>query len=73
MYFVLDNGSNPDLKGTVFVDKDVWGSDNGTGNWTGWKFSPFPMILAIGISVIVTAIGIGLLVYLKKRHRDKSP
>ena len=73
VYFVLDNGSNPDLKGTVFVDKDVWGSEYGTGNWTGWKFSPFPMTWAIIISVIIVVIGIGLFVYFKKHPRDKSP
>ena len=66
LYFVLDNGSTPGLKGTVFVDRDVWGSESGSGNWTGWKISPFPMVWAITISVTVAVVGLGLLVYCKR-------
>jgi hypothetical protein len=73
LYFVLDDGATPGLKGTVFVDRDVWGSESGSGNWTGWKISPFPMVRSIAISIIVAAAGLGLLVYHKKRHKLRSP
>jgi hypothetical protein len=71
VYFVLDDGLNQGLKGTIFVDRDVWGSEYGSGNWTGWKISPFPMVLAIIISVIIAAVGLGLLVFFKKRKHPK--
>jgi hypothetical protein len=64
-------GLNQGLKGTIFVDRDVWGSEYGSGNWTGWKISPFPMVLAIIISVIIAAVGLGLLVFFKKRKHPK--
>ena len=66
LYFVLDDGSTQGLKGTIFVDRAVWGSESGSGNWTGWKISPFPMVWAITISVTVAVVGLGLLVYCKR-------
>jgi len=72
-YFVLSEGSNPGLKGTVFVDRDVRGSEYGSGNWTGWKISPFPIVWAVIISAITAAVGLGLLVYFRKRRKDEPP
>jgi len=74
VYFVLDDGLNQGLKGTIFVGKDVYGSEQGTGNWSGWKFTPFPTtqepfptILVAGVIIAGAIIIIGLLVYFKKR------
>jgi len=73
VYFVLDDGIHQGLKGTIFVAKDVYGSEQGTGNWSGWKLTPFPTtqepfptILITGIITAAIAV-IGLLVYFKKR------
>jgi hypothetical protein len=63
-YFVLDDGSNQGLKGTIFVDRD---GNNGSGNWSSWAITPFPTTLIIATSVTVAVIGVGLLVYFKKR------
>jgi hypothetical protein len=74
VYFVLDDGSNQGLKGTIFVGKDVYGSERGTGNWSGWKLTPFPTtqeqfptILVAGSIIAVVIVVIGLLIYFKKR------
>jgi hypothetical protein len=74
VYFVLDDGLNQGLKGTIFVGKDVYGSEQGTGNWSGWKLTPFPTtqepfptILVAGVIIAVAIVVIGLLVYFKKR------
>jgi hypothetical protein len=73
VYFVLDGGLNQGLKGTIFVDRDVYGSEYGTGSWSGWKLTPFPTtqepfptVLVTGI-IITAIVVIGLLVYYKRR------
>jgi hypothetical protein len=37
------------------------------------KSEPFPTALVVASIVLIAVIGIGLLVYFKKRRRDKSP
>jgi len=66
-YFVLDDGLNQGLKGTIFV----YGLEYGTDSWSGWKIAPFPFptTLVISTSVTMAVIAIGLFVYIKKRKQ----
>jgi hypothetical protein len=73
VYFVLDDGMQQGLKGTIFVDRDVYGSEYGTGSWSSWKLTthpttqePFPTILVTGV-ITAAIVVIGLFVYYKKR------
>jgi hypothetical protein len=73
VYFVLNDALNQGLKGTIFVGKDVYGSEQGTGNWSGWKLTPFPTtqepvptILVLGVIIAGAFVVIGLLVWFKK-------
>ena len=75
VHFVLDDGLNQGLKGTIFVEKDVYRSEHGTGNWSGWKLTdfpttqePFPTTLIVGSVAVVVVVAVGLLVYFKKRR-----
>ena len=65
-YFVLSDGANQGLKGTIFVDRDSY---DGTGNWSSWTSTPFPTAWVIVTLVIMAVIGIGSLVYFKKHKR----
>ena len=68
-YFVLDDGLNQGLKGTIFV----YGLEYGVDSWSGWKFAPFPFptTLVVATSLVVVAVSVSLLIYLMKRRHWK--